>query len=131
MATKLCSLTPTLCFSTTTSINTRTTSSCLPNTKSKTTIKIYPFQFQQIGKTPLIPAVRASSGPNSSEPDFQEDLTYLLKITAGSILGAALIKYGSAIIPDITRPNITQALLMISSPVVIAVLLLFNGSRKE
>ncbi|XP_021731812.1 uncharacterized protein LOC110698642 [Chenopodium quinoa] len=138
MAIKLCTLSPTICFSSPTSINTKT-SPCLTNTITitKTTIKNYKYQI----RPPLLPAVRASSGPNSSEPtspsnsvpppNLQDDFTYLLKLAAGSIFGAALIKYGSAIIPDITKPNITQALLMISSPVVISILLLSNGSRKE
>ncbi|XP_021736692.1 uncharacterized protein LOC110703230 [Chenopodium quinoa] len=134
MATNLCTLAPTLCFSLPTSIYTKT--SPLTITVTKTTIKNYQYQI----RPPLIPSVRASSGPNSSEPtspsnsvtpNLQDDVTYLLKLAAGSIFGAALIKYGSAIIPDITKPNITLALLMISSPVVISILLLSNSSRKE
>ena len=61
---------------------------------------------------------------------MQGDLNYVLKLTIGSILGAALIKYGSILLPDITRPNIAQALLMISTPVVVAVCLLVKESSK-
>ncbi|GMN49989.1 hypothetical protein TIFTF001_019144 [Ficus carica] len=61
----------------------------------------------------------------------QEDLDYLWKLVAGSVVGAAYIKYGSVVFPEITRPNITQALLMILSPVVVSVLLLINQSRKQ
>ncbi|PON90071.1 homoserine O-acetyltransferase [Trema orientale] len=61
----------------------------------------------------------------------KEDLDYLWKLAAGSILGAAIIKYGSVIFPEITRPNLTEALFIVFSPVLIAVLLLINQSRKE
>lgn len=59
----------------------------------------------------------------------QEDLGYVLKLGGGSMVGAAIIKYGSVLFPEITRPNIVQALIMISAPVVIAVLLLIKQSR--
>lgn len=148
MAPKLRSITPTFCFSTSTSIfiNTTRSSICRTNPNPNPTrrrIQSYPCNIGLIGfAAPLKPAVRAASGPNSPEPTsptdtqksvppLQDDLTYLLKLAAGSILGAALIKYGTAIIPDITRPNIIQALLMISTPVVVAVLLLFIGSHKD
>jgi len=61
----------------------------------------------------------------------QGDLNYVLKLTIGSILGAAVIKYGSILLPDITQPNIVRALLMIATPVVIAVSLLVKESSKE
>ncbi|XWS19108.1 hypothetical protein CRYUN_Cryun32bG0102900 [Craigia yunnanensis] len=61
----------------------------------------------------------------------QEDLNYLWKLGAGSAVAAAIIKYGSVVFPEITRPNILQALLMISTPVIIAVLLLIKQSRIE
>lgn len=59
----------------------------------------------------------------------QEDLSYVLKLGGGSMVGAAIIKYGSILFPEITRPNIVQALIMISAPVVIAVLLLIKQSH--
>ncbi|CAO2813498.1 unnamed protein product [Amaranthus hypochondriacus] len=84
------------------------------------------------------PAVRAapnSPGPTSQNSThnspFQDDLKYVAKLGVGSVLGAALIKYGSAIVPNITTPNITLALFMILAPVLIAVVLLFNGSTKN
>uniref|UniRef100_A0A0E0K6G9 Uncharacterized protein n=1 Tax=Oryza punctata TaxID=4537 RepID=A0A0E0K6G9_ORYPU len=40
------------------------------------------------------------------------------------------IKYGSILLPDITRPNIVVALLMVSIPVVVAVLLLFKYQQR-
>ncbi|KAI3448800.1 hypothetical protein Pfo_005465 [Paulownia fortunei] len=61
----------------------------------------------------------------------QEDLNYLVKLGAGSVAGAAAIKYGSIIFPEITRPNLAQALVMISAPVVVAVLLLIKQSRVD
>lgn len=83
--------------------------------------------------------VAASKSPNeeaNSNADnrglsstFQEDLNFLLKLGAGSFAGAAAIKYGSILVPDITRPNITQALIMISTPVIVAVFILIKASR--
>ncbi|KAH9666762.1 hypothetical protein KPL70_020766 [Citrus sinensis] len=58
----------------------------------------------------------------------QEDLSYLWKIGVGSFVGAAVIKYGSILFPEITRPNISLALVMISTPVVLAVWLLIKQS---
>ena len=58
-------------------------------------------------------------------------MNYLWKLGAGSAVAAAVIKYGSVVFPEITRPNILQALLMISTPVIIAVLLLIKQSRIE
>ncbi|CAN8259173.1 unnamed protein product [Cochlearia groenlandica] len=62
---------------------------------------------------------------------FQEDLNYLLKIGVSSMAGAAIIKYGSVLLPEITRPNLTQALFIILSPVVISVILLFQSSSSS
>ncbi|KAD6794620.1 hypothetical protein E3N88_05516 [Mikania micrantha] len=58
----------------------------------------------------------------------QDDVSFLLKLGAGSFAVAAAIKYGSILVPEITRPNIIQALVMISAPVVIAVLILIKES---
>lgn len=59
----------------------------------------------------------------------QEDLDYLWKLLAGSVVGAAVIKYGSIVFPGITRPNIVQALIMISTPIIVACFLLVKRSR--
>ncbi|KAK3016047.1 hypothetical protein RJ639_007534 [Escallonia herrerae] len=71
----------------------------------------------------------------TSDPDpassLQEDLSYILKLAASSVSGAAAIKYGSVIFPDITRPNIVQALIMISAPIIVAVLILIKKSRTK
>lgn len=61
----------------------------------------------------------------------QEDLDYLWKLGAGAVAGAALIKYGSILFPEITRPNILQALIMVSTPVILAIVLLARQSRKK
>lgn len=59
----------------------------------------------------------------------QEDLNYLWKSGVGSVVGAAVIKYGSIVFPEITRPNLLQALIMVSTPVIVATFLLINKSR--
>lgn len=61
----------------------------------------------------------------------QEDLNYILKLGAGTFAGAAAIKYGSALYPEITRPDIFQALIMIFTPVVVAIFILIKESRVE
>ncbi|KAI5337441.1 PREDICTED: LOC110784230 [Prunus dulcis] len=67
----------------------------------------------------------------TSAPNSQDDLEYLGKVVAGSIVAAAVIKYGSIVFPEITRPNIVQALIMILTPVIVAILLLIKQSRAE
>ncbi|EES05975.1 hypothetical protein BDA96_04G359300 [Sorghum bicolor] len=59
------------------------------------------------------------------------DSGYLWTLVLGSLGGAAVIKYGSILLPDITRPNIVVALLMVSLPVVAAVLLLLKASSAD
>ncbi|KAJ6348336.1 hypothetical protein OIU76_004746 [Salix suchowensis] len=61
----------------------------------------------------------------------QEDWKYILKLGAGSFAGAAVIKYGSIFFPEITRPNILQALVMISTPVAVAIVILIKKSHQE
>lgn len=58
-------------------------------------------------------------------------MSYLLKLGAGSVAGAAVIKYGSALFPVITQPNISLALAMISTPMIVAVFLLIKQSGNE
>ncbi|XP_027341069.1 uncharacterized protein LOC113854331 [Abrus precatorius] len=60
----------------------------------------------------------------------QEDLAYVGKLVVGSFVGAGAIKYGSAIFPEITTPNIVLALAIILTPVLVAVFLLIKESRK-
>ncbi|CAL9761104.1 unnamed protein product [Musa acuminata subsp. burmannicoides] len=62
---------------------------------------------------------------------LSDDFNYLWKLAAGSIGGASAVKYGSVLFPDITRPNIVQALLMISLPVLVAILILIKESSKD
>ncbi|KAJ9537670.1 hypothetical protein OSB04_030403, partial [Centaurea solstitialis] len=81
------------------------------------------------------PIEEPNSNSNDPESDLpftpQGDLNFLLKLGAGSFIGAAAIKYGSILVPEITRPNITQALVMISTPVLVSVLILIKESRVE
>ncbi|XP_031287398.1 uncharacterized protein LOC116146125 [Pistacia vera] len=72
-----------------------------------------------------------NSQPQDQDSSSQEDVNYLWKIGAGSFVGAAVIKYGSILFPDITRPNIIQALIMVSTPCIIAVWILIKQSRVE
>lgn len=58
----------------------------------------------------------------------QDDLNYLWKLVVGSVGCAAVIKYGSVIFPDITKPNILQALAMITVPVFVSVIVLIKES---
>ncbi|XP_078156853.1 homoserine O-acetyltransferase [Carex rostrata] len=58
----------------------------------------------------------------------RNDSEYLWKVAAGSVGGASAIKYGSILLPDITRPNLIQGLLMVSLPVAVAVLILLKES---
>ncbi|KAK8926199.1 hypothetical protein KSP39_PZI018055 [Platanthera zijinensis] len=57
---------------------------------------------------------------------LQDEGDYLLKLVAGSVGGGAAIKYGSILFPDMTRPNLVQALLMISLPVLVASIILLK-----
>ncbi|CAK9164891.1 unnamed protein product [Ilex paraguariensis] len=61
----------------------------------------------------------------------QEDWKYLVQLGGGSVVGGAAIKYGSVLFPQITKPNIFIALIMISAPVVVAVWLLIKQSHLD
>ncbi|RCV08807.1 hypothetical protein SETIT_1G356200v2 [Setaria italica] len=83
------------------------------------------------------PARLSSRDPAEAETDAgagripKDDSSYLWTLGLGSVGGAAVIKYGSILLPDITRPNIVLALLMVSLPVVAAVLILLKASSSE
>ncbi|MED6171506.1 hypothetical protein PIB30_041260 [Stylosanthes scabra] len=70
--------------------------------------------------------------PRAGDPQAkaysQEDLWYVGKLVAGSVAGGAVIKYGSALFPEITTPNIVLALIIITAPVLLAVFLLIKES---
>ncbi|KAI3868728.1 hypothetical protein MKW98_008813 [Papaver atlanticum] len=68
---------------------------------------------------------------NNQEDGDDDDLSYLLKLGVGSIGGAIVIKYGSVLLPEITRPNIGLSLGMIFTPVLIAVILLIKQSTEQ
>ncbi|RDY12902.1 hypothetical protein CR513_02234, partial [Mucuna pruriens] len=65
----------------------------------------------------------------NSTSSSQEDLVYVGKLVAGSFAGGGAIKYGSALFPEITSPNLVLALLLILTPVLVAVFLLIKESR--
>ncbi|KAL2332479.1 hypothetical protein Fmac_020060 [Flemingia macrophylla] len=67
---------------------------------------------------------------NSTSPSKEvEDLVYVGKVVAGSLAGGAVIKYGSALFPQITTPNLLLALLIILTPLLLALFLLIKESR--
>ncbi|CAK8535653.1 unnamed protein product [Lathyrus sativus] len=68
---------------------------------------------------------------NSITSSSQEDLVYVAKLAVGSFAGAAAVKYGSSVFPEITTPNLVLALVIISTPVIVAVLLLINQSLRS
>lgn len=59
---------------------------------------------------------------------WQGELRYFGKLSVGCVAGAILVKYGSLIVPEITRPNLDQALLMICTPVIASIVLLTLAS---
>ncbi|KAK9102045.1 hypothetical protein Sjap_019299 [Stephania japonica] len=59
---------------------------------------------------------------------YQEDLGFLWKLGGGSVGGAAVIKYGSVLFPQITRPNIVEAMALVLTPVIVAVFILVKQS---
>ncbi|KAL5731207.1 hypothetical protein ACHQM5_003959 [Ranunculus cassubicifolius] len=78
---------------------------------------------------------KSSSDPNP--PDKQsvtsaftspEDVSYMLKLGGGSVAGAIAIKYGSILFPELARPNLAQALIMICTPMLVSVFLLIRLS---
>jgi hypothetical protein len=59
-----------------------------------------------------------------------QDIQYLVKLLASCTVGAVVVKYGSLLLPALTTPNLTQALLMIFSPCLVAAILLQLQSSK-
>ncbi|KAL6635305.1 hypothetical protein ACP70R_027976 [Stipagrostis hirtigluma subsp. patula] len=95
------------------------------------------FSRVSCGRNPRGRARLSRRDPGKAAPDaglgqvLKDDSRYLWTLGLGSVGGAAVIKYGSILLPDITRPNIVQALLMVSLPVVAAVLILLRASSVE
>ncbi|XP_030973198.1 uncharacterized protein LOC115993057 isoform X2 [Quercus lobata] len=106
---------------------------------AKNTCKIFKSSLECIRRIKDLSINRQKKGP--SMPRLvdcsvilalkQEDWEFFWKLVAVSVVGAAIIKYGSVVFPEITRPNIIQALIMISTPVIVAVFLLIKQSRAE
>uniref|UniRef100_A0A7N0VL27 Uncharacterized protein n=1 Tax=Kalanchoe fedtschenkoi TaxID=63787 RepID=A0A7N0VL27_KALFE len=59
-----------------------------------------------------------------NDSSLMDDIRYVLKLGGGSVAGAAVIKYGSVLAPQITKPNLPEALFIIITPVVAAALIL-------
>ncbi|XP_021895951.1 uncharacterized protein LOC110813217 isoform X1 [Carica papaya] len=88
-----------------------------PNRSSATRIQTV-FQIRASDSQP------EESSSTMDETEFQEDLKFVLKVGGGSIVGAAVIKYGSIFFPEIARPNIFLALFLVSAPVIVALVIL-------
>jgi hypothetical protein len=58
----------------------------------------------------------------------QGELQYFGKLSAGCVAGALLVKYGSLCVPSVTTPNINVALLMITTPCLVSVVVLALAS---
>nr|XP_010906721.1 uncharacterized protein LOC105033555 [Elaeis guineensis] len=95
--------------------------------RRKTTPRSVCFSSRPDGRPEAEEGIEALDDALLSSDDFG----YLWKLAAGSVGSGAAIKYGSIIFPEITRPNILQALLMVSLPVLVAVLILIKESRTE
>ncbi|XP_022980153.1 uncharacterized protein LOC111479627 isoform X2 [Cucurbita maxima] len=94
----------------------------------------YPNCF--LNTRPKVPAIRAlgqegNSSGGDDDTGISQDVQFVLKMAAGSIAVGGGIKYGSIIFPEMTKPNIVQALIMVSTPVVVAICLLINQSRQD
>ncbi|MFS7980539.1 hypothetical protein Hanom_Chr10g00940631 [Helianthus anomalus] len=79
----------------------------------------------------VVRSTKEDANSKSEDDGDDDDVSFLLKLGGGSFAGAAAIKYGSILVPEITRPNITQALIMISTPAILALLLLIKQSRLQ
>ncbi|MCL7039738.1 hypothetical protein MKW94_005476 [Papaver nudicaule] len=89
--------------------------------------------FTKTSRTKLLAGRNSSSklkedNKKKNQEEDDDDLTYLLKVGVGSIGGAAVIKYGCVLLPEITKPNLGLSLAMIFTPVLVAVLLLIKQS---
>ncbi|XP_010250192.1 PREDICTED: uncharacterized protein LOC104592495 [Nelumbo nucifera] len=92
------------------------------------------FQLRASSSQPQQPEQDDSAKNNNNGNDVllpSEDLSYLWKLGAGSLGSAAVIKYGSILFPEITRPSLLQALIMITTPVIIAIFLLVRQSQGQ
>ncbi|GAA0142432.1 hypothetical protein LIER_03336 [Lithospermum erythrorhizon] len=89
------------------------------------------FFTKTTNKSILVQASKPQNSHSDNAFISKEDVSYLVKLGAGSVAGAAAIKYGSIVFPEITKPNIVQALTMISAPVIVAVLLLIKQSSSK
>ncbi|KQK01218.1 uncharacterized protein LOC100832056 [Brachypodium distachyon] len=110
---------------------TATSSSGVAPPRSRVSCRREPRGTRSIGRARCSRSPAKGAEPGKERQTPQDDSSYLWKLGLGSVGGAAAIKYGSVLLPDITRPNIVQALLMVSLPVVAAVLILLKLSGSD
>ena len=65
------------------------------------------------------------------QPSFlsNEEWTYLLKFGGACTVGAAVVKYGSLLLPLTTQPNLGVALVIVFTPATIGACILAWASR--
>ncbi|KAK7335997.1 hypothetical protein VNO80_28183 [Phaseolus coccineus] len=88
-----------------------------------------PIGFTRFSSCVVARALEPKMEDQNSTSSSQEDLVYVGKVIAGSFAGGGAIKYGSALFPEITTPNLLLALIIILTPVLVAVFLLIKESR--
>ncbi|QCE08865.1 uncharacterized protein LOC114185179 [Vigna unguiculata] len=87
--------------------------------------------FTRFSSCVVARALDPKTEDQNSTSSSQEDLVYVGKVVAGSFAGGGAIKYGSALFPEITTPNLLLALIIILTPVLVAVFLLFKESLTD
>ncbi|CAJ1955045.1 unnamed protein product [Sphenostylis stenocarpa] len=101
-----------------------------PNTPLFVQIPL-PIGFTRCSSCVVARALDPKREDQNSTITSQEDLVYVGKVVAGSFVGGGAIKYGSALFPEITTPNLVLALVIILTPVLVAVFLLIKESRTD
>lgn len=90
--------------------------------------KLPSIQWQRLWLTICLRAETGSFSPSC----LQEDVKYLCKFGIFSVVGAAAIKYGSLLFPNVTVPDLSLALVLVWSPVLASVFLLaVAGARQD
>ncbi|CAH8358220.1 unnamed protein product [Eruca vesicaria subsp. sativa] len=88
--------------------------------KSKAELKVLVKENKSL-RTTLSELKQEFSRAMKEKLEMEEDLNNnLLKLGAGTVVGAAIIKDRSVLFPEITTPNLTQALFIIIAPVVVS-----------
>ncbi|KAL0922216.1 hypothetical protein M5K25_006186 [Dendrobium thyrsiflorum] len=87
---------------------------------------VEPSTFQSRAK--MLATTKQQCCSEAPQAVVVDDVDYLWKLVAGSVGGGAVVKYGSILFPDIAKPNLAQALLMVSLSVLVAVAILIKES---